>query len=80
MLYSSPPGSMDHKGREACICPSISPETDLPSSSTRFLTMAVSSLRMIHSEVPFEVVTARSSSAGIGSPKVIERSAPARGR
>jgi len=35
---------------------------------------------MISSEEPFEFVASSSSSAGIGSPKVIERSAPARGR
>ena len=73
-------GDLDHKGRGACVCPSISPETDLPSSSTRFLTTAVSLLRITSSEESLELVVSRSSSAGIGSPKVIERSAPARGR
>lgn len=71
---------LNYKERGTFACPSINPETDLPRSSTRFLMTSVSLLLMVSSEEPFEFTAARSSSAGIGSPKVIERSTPARGR
>jgi len=79
IIYALTPLGLNYKGPGAWVCPSISPETDLPNNSTRFLTTSVSSLRMISSEVSLGFAASRSSSAGMGSPKVIDRSVPARG-